>query len=159
VDSSIWSISGGIAGGRQRQYAATVFVRIGRFLFRLPYGTCEHGDDCVFDLLTTPEWPTGVCFEDDGLYCKSSGTNGTATCAPIVPTGGSCADDLFACGSRSYCDSTSGTAKCTVSLTLGQTCSTYGTRCLSSLMCGTDNKCDDLGFAYDTTCSGTPPFP
>jgi hypothetical protein len=121
--------------------------------------TCEHGDDCVFDLLTTPEWPTGVCFEDDGLYCKSSGTNGTSTCAPIVPTGGSCADDLFACGSRSYCDSTGGTAKCTVSLTLGQACSTYGTRCLSSLMCGADTKCDDLGFAYDTTCGGTPPFP
>jgi len=121
--------------------------------------TCEHGDDCVFDLLTTPEWSTGVCFEDDGLYCKSSGTPGISMCAPIVPTGGSCADDQFACGSRSYCDSTSGTAKCTVSLTLGQTCSTYGTRCMSSLMCGTDNKCDDLGFAYDTTCSGTPPFP
>jgi hypothetical protein len=121
--------------------------------------TCEHGDDCVFDLLTTPEWSTGVCFEDDSLYCKSSGTPGISMCAPIVPTGGSCADDLFACGSRSYCDSTSGTAKCTVSLTLGQTCSTYGTRCLSSLMCGTNNKCDDLGFAYDTTCSGTPPFP
>jgi hypothetical protein len=121
--------------------------------------TCEHGDDCVFDLLTTPEWPTGVCFEDDGLYCKSSGTSGTSTCAPIVPTGGSCADDMSACGSRSYCDSTSGTAKCTLSLTLGQTCSSYGTRCLSSLMCGTDTKCDDLGFAYDTTCSGTPPFP
>jgi hypothetical protein len=28
-----------------------------------------------------------------------------------------------------------------------------------SLSCGTSNKCEDLGFAFDSTCAGTPPFP
>jgi hypothetical protein len=28
-----------------------------------------------------------------------------------------------------------------------------------SLVCGTSKKCEDLGFAYDMTCGGTPPFP
>lgn len=121
--------------------------------------TCESGDDCTTEVLTNQaNPPTAVCFENEGLYCKFDG-NGGSICAPIVPPGGSCADDSMACGSAGYCDSTSGTPKCKVAGTIGQSCATLGTRCLSSLVCAPSGKCADQGFAFDTRCSGTPPFP
>jgi hypothetical protein len=121
--------------------------------------TCESGDDCTLELLTNQaNPPAAVCFENEGLYCKSDGKGGS-NCAPILPPGGSCADDSMACGSTGYCDSTGGTPKCKVAGTIGQSCATLGTRCLSSLVCAPSGKCADQGFAFDTRCSGTPPFP
>lgn len=119
--------------------------------------SCPNNDDCVFDLLTSPGYPTAACFESDGLYCVAAGAS--SVCKPIVAPGGSCEDDQMACASDTYCDTSVMPAVCKVSGTLGQACSTGGVRCGRSLECGTDNRCDDLGFAYETTCSGTPPFP
>ncbi|HEY4185494.1 MAG TPA: hypothetical protein VGP07_10515 [Polyangia bacterium] len=119
--------------------------------------TCASNDDCVFDLLTSPGYPTGVCFEADGLYCKSSVT--PSVCVAIVAAGGSCADDSSSCPSSGYCDSSGAMPRCKTAGTLGQDCSSSGFECGSSLECGIDGKCDDLGLAYDSTCGGNPPFP
>jgi len=119
--------------------------------------SCAKNDSCTFDLLTSVGYPTAACLEEDGLYCASGAQ---PVCAPIVATGGSCADDPFSCASTDYCDSSSSPARCRTAATLGQSCSS-GVQCASdmSLACGTSNKCEDLGFAFDLTCGGTPPFP
>lgn len=122
--------------------------------------SCARNDSCIFDLFTSPGYPTLTCFEEDGLYCASGGDS--MACAPLVPTGGDCGDDSQSCASTDYCDYSGGTPKCRTAATLGQSCSfSNGPDCARgmSLSCGTSNKCEDLGFAYETTCSGTPPFP
>ena len=119
--------------------------------------TCAKNESCVFDLFTSPGYPTAVCFEDDGLYCDSSAD--PAVCATTPATGSSCADHPFSCGSADYCDETGTTPRCRTAATLGQACSSSGPDCGRSLICGTSHKCEDLGLAYDSTCSGTPPFP
>lgn len=121
--------------------------------------SCAKNDSCVFDLFTSPGYPTAVCFEEDGLYCASGATS--SVCAAIVPTGGSCADNPFSCASTDTCGGTGATPACQTAATLGQACSSSGPECAQgmSLGCGTDQTCHDLGFAYDTTCGGTPPFP
>jgi len=118
--------------------------------------SCAKNDDCVFDLFTSPGYPTAVCFEDDGLRCASDGTS--SVCAPFTATGASCADDISSCASTDYCDSSQ---KCSTGATLGQACSTSGPDCVQgmSLFCSSNDKCEDLGFAFDSTCGGTPPFP
>jgi len=120
--------------------------------------SCQKNDDCAFDLLTSVGAPTAACLEEDGLYCASSGSQ--SVCAPIVATGGSCESDPSSCASTDYCDSSTTPAKCRTAATLGQSCGS-GMQCANgmSLECGTSNKCVDLGFAYDLTCGGTPPFP
>jgi hypothetical protein len=118
--------------------------------------SCAINQDCTTDLIAAPGTPTTVCFEADGLYCTSSSTS---VCAPIVAVGGSCAADSSSCTSTSYCDSSGTTPTCRAAGTLRQACGTAGTMCLSSLICGTDNKCDDPGFAFSSTCSGIPPYP
>ena len=121
--------------------------------------SCAKNDVCIFDLYTSPGYPTAGCFEDDGLYCASVGNS--SVCTPIAATGASCADDLLSCASTDYCDSSSGTSKCRTGATLGQACSTSGPDCVQgmSLFCSSANRCEDLGFAFDLTCGGTPPFP
>jgi|GEM_PF-2576789 len=121
--------------------------------------TCRKNESCVFDLFTSPGYPTATCLEEDGLYCSSATSE--PVCASIVPTGGSCAAESTACASTDYCDQTGATPKCRKAATLGQACSSSGPECASgmSLFCGTSSKCEDLGFAYETTCGGTPPFP
>ena len=122
--------------------------------------SCAKNESCTFDLFTSPGYPTATCFEEDGLYC-ASGDN-SMTCASIVPTGGDCAADSQACASTDYCDYSGSTPKCRTAATLGQSCSSSGARnCAQgmSLTCGASNSCEDLGFAYETTCGGTPPFP
>jgi hypothetical protein len=118
--------------------------------------SCAINQDCTSDLIASPGTPTTVCFEADGLYCTSSSAS---VCAPIVAAGGSCATDSSSCASTSYCDSSGATPMCRAAGNLGQVCGTAGTMCLGSLVCGTDNKCDDPGFAFVSTCGGTPPYP
>lgn len=121
---------------------------------------CAKNESCIFDLFTSPGYPTVTCFEEDGLYCASGADS--MTCAPIVPTGEDCGDDSQSCASTDYCDYTGSTPKCRTAATLGQSCSSSaGPNCAGgmSLTCGTSNTCEDLGFAYETTCGGTPPFP
>jgi len=122
---------------------------------------CRKNDTCVFDLFTSPGSPTATCFEEDGLYCQAQ-ENDTYVCAAIVPTGGNCQDLSFsACASTDYCDGTGSSYKCRTGSTLGQACSSSGPNCVwgMSLVCGASQQCEDLGFAYDATCSGAPPFP
>jgi hypothetical protein len=68
---------------------------------------------------------------------------------------------FYACASEDYCDGTGASYKCRTGSTLGQSCASAGPDCVRdmSLVCGTSGKCEDLGFAYDMTCGGTPPFP
>jgi len=117
--------------------------------------SCGKNDSCTFDLVTSTDSPTAACLEEDGLYCASS-----SVCAPIVATGGSCEDDLSSCASTDYCDTSSSPAKCRTAAKLGESCGS-GTQCANdmSLECGTSNKCEDLGFAFELTCGGNPPFP
>ena len=118
--------------------------------------SCVSAKDCTFDLLTSPDSTTAVCFESDGVYCKSDNT--PPTCAPIVAVGGSCAADQNSCASNSICEVT--TSKCKASSTLGQPCSyTSGMPCINTLVCGSDSKCAAPTFADDYLCSGNPPYP
>ncbi|MEP6654472.1 MAG: hypothetical protein ABJA82_14010 [Myxococcales bacterium] len=121
--------------------------------------SCGKNERCTWDLLTSPGYPTAVCLEEDGLYCSSAVT--PSVCATIVPTGGNCEAESLACASTDYCDHTTTPAKCRKAATLGQACPSSGPYCANgmSLFCGTTNKCEDLGFAYEMTCGGTPPFP
>ena len=125
--------------------------------------SCGLNESCTFDLLTSPGYSTAVCFEEDGLYCAPKADGDTESrCASIVATGGSCQDDSQSCASGNSCDQTATSATCRKDPTLGQTCASSGSQCASgmSLVCGTSNKCEDLGFAYSLTCEeGTPPFP
>jgi hypothetical protein len=121
-------------------------------------GDCpSNSQDCSFDLLTSPGPIDSVCFEADGLYCNSTGAS--PVCSPRVANGASCAADSTACASSSYCDSSGATPTCKAAGTLGQSCSNTGSQCQAQYVCGTDTKCDDPGFAFDSTCAGNPPVP
>lgn len=119
--------------------------------------SCAKNEDCVFDVATSTTAPTAACLEEDGLYCKSDGTN--SACTPIVATGGNCDYNSFACASTDYCDSLSSPSQCRTAATLGQACQTIQCAGNMSLECDVNGKCVDLGFAFDSTCGGTPPFP
>lgn len=121
-------------------------------------GNCaKNSQDCSFDFLTVPGPVGALCFEVDGLYCDSTGKS--PVCTAIVPDGGSCATDSTACASSSYCDFSGTTPTCRPAATLTLSCSSTGNQCQSQYVCGSDNRCEDPGFAFDATCAGTPPLP
>ena len=117
--------------------------------------SCASGQDCSFDVYGSSGPAVAVCFEDDGLYCAFGSSE--SACAPIVAQGGSCAADSSSCASTTYCDYT--TSKCKASGTIGQSCASLGSMCLSELVCGLDRKCADPGLASESACTGIPPAP
>ena len=119
--------------------------------------SCPSGQDCSADFFTSPGTVPVLCFEDDGLYCNWATSSGT--CAPIVAQGGSCAVDPSECASNTYCDSTAATPVCKAAGTLGQSCTLSGSTCLSQYVCGANDTCVDPDFAYESTCTGSPPVP
>jgi hypothetical protein len=115
--------------------------------------SCASNSDCSVTLYGNPTSIATACFEKDGLYCATSGAS--PVCATIVAVGDSCTSDSNACGSANYCDWTS--SACKAARELGQLCGVDS--CVSGLMCGTDNNCDEMPFASDYLCQGSPPAP
>jgi hypothetical protein len=119
-------------------------------------GSCPSGQDCSTNEYTTPsDLSVTECFESDGLYCSSLDPT-PYTCRPLVGLGKSCAADSQACGTLNYCDPA--TSTCRAAATAGQSCAT--TNCLSSLTCGSDNKCAPWSSPFadpDFTCKSYPP--
>lgn len=116
--------------------------------------TCELGQDCSSELLTSPgDTDVTWCFEEDGLYCSYQNT--PSSCASLTAVGANCAADSEACGSANYCDSNS---VCRARAPLGQACMT--TPCARPYACSVSDKCEEYNPPFadpDFSCQGYAP--
>jgi hypothetical protein len=99
--------------------------------------TCRQlpadGELCLSPL---PPGVTSQCDPDPtlGLVCDTTG-GGTGTCRAPGGPGADCSQ--FACNSKLYCDTSTGSSVCTALPGLGQSCQISGYRCAQPYFCNT----------------------
>jgi hypothetical protein len=109
--------------------------------------TCYAGEDCSSTTFGSSEALT-LCFEDDGLWCDTSGDE--PVCRAIIALGEAC-EGYDDCGSKAYCETV-----CKPRSGLGELCD-YA--CLRQFQCGDDGRCRDPLWATESACMGYAPGP
>jgi hypothetical protein len=111
------------------------------------FTSCSTGRSCGSTYSTdNPNPVLTLCYEEDGLFCSSSGTE--RRCAPLAAAGGPCTS-FDSCASNLYCSKTS---VCTARSNAGVVCAASG-ECAPGLSC-VSGSCAPIPVANPKTCSG-----
>jgi len=111
------------------------------------FTTCVPGSLCGFGYSTeNPNPVLTLCYEEDGLFCSSSGTE--HRCARLPSTGDPCSSS-DGCGSKLYCSQSS---VCVARSSAGVACAAFG-ECAAGLSC-VNGSCAAPSVANKKTCGG-----
>jgi hypothetical protein len=111
------------------------------------FKTCSPGRSCGSTYSTdNPNPVLTLCYEEDGLFCSSSGTEGR--CAPLAAAGDPCTT-FDSCGSNLYCSRTS---VCAARSNAGVACA-ESRECAPGLSC-VNGSCAPTPVATPKICGG-----